>query len=84
MVFDVLSVEGESVMAKPYWDRRLILEDLQLDDLRWRAPEAFDDGGVSLTKATRATGTRRSGHSLSVSGAWWLESWRSACTSSDR
>jgi bifunctional non-homologous end joining protein LigD len=44
MVFDVLSIEDESVAAQPYSERRLILEDLHLDGPRWRTPEAFDDG----------------------------------------
>jgi bifunctional non-homologous end joining protein LigD len=44
MAFDVLSVEGESVVSQPYSKRRLILEDLQLDGPWWRTPEAFDDG----------------------------------------
>jgi bifunctional non-homologous end joining protein LigD len=44
MVFDVLSVKGESVAAQPYRERRRILEGLQLDAAGWRTPEAFDDG----------------------------------------
>jgi bifunctional non-homologous end joining protein LigD len=46
MVFDVLSVEGESVTAQPYSDRRLILEDMKLDGPQCRTPEAFDDGAA--------------------------------------
>ena len=44
MVFDVLSVEGESVASQPYTRRRVVLGDLQLDGAQWRTPEAFDDG----------------------------------------
>jgi bifunctional non-homologous end joining protein LigD len=44
MVFDVLSVEGESVVAQPHSERRAILEDLQLDGPQWRTPQAFEDG----------------------------------------
>ena len=44
MVFDVLSVQGESVIAQPYSERRRILEDLQLEGPQWRTPHAFDDG----------------------------------------
>ena len=36
MVFDVLSVDGQSVVSHPYAERRLILEDLQLDARQWR------------------------------------------------
>jgi bifunctional non-homologous end joining protein LigD len=46
MVFDVLSVDGESVASQPYSARRLILEGLRLDGPRWRTPEAFDDGAA--------------------------------------
>jgi bifunctional non-homologous end joining protein LigD len=44
MVFDVLSVEGESVASQPYARRRVVLRDLGLDGQRWRTPEEFDDG----------------------------------------
>ena len=43
MVFDVLSIQGESVSALPYSHRRALL-DLQLDGSQWRTPQAFDDG----------------------------------------
>jgi bifunctional non-homologous end joining protein LigD len=46
IVFDVLSVEGESVVAQAYSKRRLLLKDLQLDGPQWRTPQAFDDGGA--------------------------------------
>jgi bifunctional non-homologous end joining protein LigD len=44
MVFDVLSVEGESVVSRPYRERRRILEKLRLDGTQARVPETFDDG----------------------------------------
>ena len=44
MVFDVLSVEGESVSAQPYSRCRLVLEDMHLHGSQWRTPETFDDG----------------------------------------
>jgi hypothetical protein len=44
MVFDVLTVDGESVVSQPYSKRRRLLEDLQLDGPQWRTPKAFDDG----------------------------------------
>lgn len=46
VVFDVLSVEGSNVMAKPYSERRLILEQMQLGGSRWQTPEALDDGAA--------------------------------------
>jgi bifunctional non-homologous end joining protein LigD len=53
MVFDVLSVEGEPVVSRPYRERRRILEELRLDGVQWRVPEAFDDG-EALFEAVRA------------------------------
>src|SRR4029450_5708183 len=44
MAFDVLSVDGEAVVSRPYSERRLILEGLRLNASHWRTPEAFDDG----------------------------------------
>ena len=44
MVFDVLSVDGESLAEKPYAQRRIVLDDLRVDAPQWRTPEAFDDG----------------------------------------
>jgi bifunctional non-homologous end joining protein LigD len=44
IVFDVLSVEGEPVVSRPYSERRHILEGLRLNASQWRTPEAFDDG----------------------------------------
>ena len=44
VVFDVLSVQGESVASQPYRERRLILDDLQLNGAQWRTPDVFDDG----------------------------------------
>jgi bifunctional non-homologous end joining protein LigD len=44
MVFDVLSVEGRTVLSEPYVSRRRILEEMRLDDVQWRTPQTFDDG----------------------------------------
>ena len=44
VAFDVLSVEGEDVRGCPYQERRQILEELRVDGLQWRTPEAFEDG----------------------------------------
>jgi bifunctional non-homologous end joining protein LigD len=46
VAFEVLSVEGRTVMGLPYSERRPILNDLGLHDRFWRAPEAFDDGAA--------------------------------------
>jgi bifunctional non-homologous end joining protein LigD len=44
MVFDVLSLDGEDVIALPYVERREILEGLGLEGPFWRTPETFEDG----------------------------------------
>jgi bifunctional non-homologous end joining protein LigD len=44
MVFDVLSIEGESVVSRPHRERRRLLEELRLDGPQWRTPEVFEDG----------------------------------------
>jgi bifunctional non-homologous end joining protein LigD len=46
MAFDVLSVKGRNVMAKPYRERRRILDSLGLDGPGWRTPEPFEDGAA--------------------------------------
>ena len=44
IAFDVLSVEDKSVMAKPYRERRRILDSFGLDGPRWHTPKPFEDG----------------------------------------
>lgn len=44
LIFDVFSIDGESVTAEPYRERRAILESLHLHGPGWRTPEAFEDG----------------------------------------
>ena len=49
MVFDVLSVDGNSVAVQPSSERRAILEGLGLDAPAWRTPQTFDDGEALVT-----------------------------------
>jgi bifunctional non-homologous end joining protein LigD len=44
VIFDVLSLEGVSLMRAPYSERRAQLEALNLNGPYWRTPEAFNDG----------------------------------------
>ena len=46
VIFDVLSIEGASLMHAPYSDRRAQLEALNLNGTYWRTPETFEDGGA--------------------------------------
>jgi bifunctional non-homologous end joining protein LigD len=85
LAFDVLSVEGQSVVSRPYRERRRLLEDLRLDGTRWRVPEAFEDG-EALWEAVCEHGLegvvakRRSGRYMSGKGGWMKtknrECWR--------
>ena len=44
LIFDVLRVDGRTVMANAYADRRALLESLDLEGPAWSTPENFDDG----------------------------------------
>src|SRR5215210_5360300 len=44
MVFDVLEHVGKTTMHMRYWQRRRLLDRLDLNGSHWRTPEAFDDG----------------------------------------
>jgi hypothetical protein len=46
MIFDLLSLDGRSLLNEPYVKRRAELEALDLNDVRWQTPETFDDGGA--------------------------------------
>jgi bifunctional non-homologous end joining protein LigD len=44
LIFDVLSLDGRSLVGEPYTERRRQLEALNLNGLYWQTPETFDDG----------------------------------------
>jgi bifunctional non-homologous end joining protein LigD len=44
MVFDLLERDGRSTMHHAYWQRRRMLDTLDLNGSSWRTPETFDDG----------------------------------------
>jgi len=56
MLFDVLHLEGTSLLDKPYDERRAILERLALQGDHWSVPPAFVGGGQALLDATREQG----------------------------
>ncbi len=56
MIFDLLWLDGHSLMQLPYTERRARLEVLGLDSERWRVPESFPGQGSSLLAATREQG----------------------------
>jgi bifunctional non-homologous end joining protein LigD len=53
MLFDLLWLDGHSLMELPYSERRKRLEQLKLDDERWRTPSFEIGGGAALLAATR-------------------------------
>ncbi len=53
MIFDLLWLDGHSLMALPYTERRARLAALELDAARWRVPESFAGSGAALLEATR-------------------------------
>ena len=56
MIFDLLWLDGHSLMQLPYTERRARLEGLRLGSERWRVPESFPGQGSSLLAATREQG----------------------------
>jgi bifunctional non-homologous end joining protein LigD len=44
VIFDVLELEGESIVERPYRERRAILDDLNLGAGPWFVAESFNDG----------------------------------------
>ncbi|HEY2637157.1 MAG TPA: non-homologous end-joining DNA ligase, partial [Solirubrobacteraceae bacterium] len=54
MLFDVLHLDGRSLLRAPWSERREALESLALEDKRWRTPPAHRQGGADLLAATAA------------------------------
>jgi ATP-dependent DNA ligase len=48
-LFDILAVEGHSVMSNTYAQRRALLEGLDLNGPCWQTPDRFDDGEALLS-----------------------------------
>ncbi|MGZ4639020.1 MAG: non-homologous end-joining DNA ligase [Actinomycetes bacterium] len=56
LAFDVLHLDGRSLLAQPYDERRAVLESLDLDDPRWATPPAFEGHGAAAMAASAAQG----------------------------
>lgn len=56
MVFDVLWLDGRSLMDEPWTARRQALESLGLDDAAWRVSTAWPGQGEELLAASREKG----------------------------
>jgi bifunctional non-homologous end joining protein LigD len=56
VLFDVLHLDGRSLLDAPYADRREILNGLGLTGPHWSVPPAFDGDGDALLAATKQQG----------------------------
>ncbi len=56
MAFDLLHLDGRSLLELPYETRRTLLEDLRLEGPAWRTPRFHRGGGQALLDATREQG----------------------------
>jgi bifunctional non-homologous end joining protein LigD len=56
LVFDLLHVDGTSLVGAPYDERRAALEGLELAGDRWAVPPAFDGQGAEALAASKAQG----------------------------
>src|SRR5262249_23662371 len=75
MIFDLLSLDGRSLLNDSYARRRTELEALDLNDVRWQPPEAFDDGpalweAVCTHELEGVVTKRRSGRYLPGDRGW--------------
>ena len=52
MAFDVLHLDGRSTLARPWSERRALLEELELDGERWKTPAAHRGAGGPFLRAT--------------------------------
>jgi bifunctional non-homologous end joining protein LigD len=55
-IFDLLYLDGHSLMSRPYEERRARLEELELSGPAWRVPAAHPGRGRALYAATREQG----------------------------
>jgi len=55
-IFDLLYLDGHSLMGLPYSERRDRLEELALSGPAWRVPARHGDDGAALLDATRKQG----------------------------
>jgi bifunctional non-homologous end joining protein LigD len=56
VIFDLLFLDGHSLMGHPYLERREALMSLRLDGPAWRAPAHHVGDGAALLEASRAQG----------------------------
>ena len=54
LLFDVLVLDGESLLKQPYTERRSVLESLDLGDSGWQVPAAFTGSGADALATSQA------------------------------
>jgi bifunctional non-homologous end joining protein LigD len=52
-VFDLLALDGESTMAMPFYERRRLLDGLDLNGPAWKTVNVFDDGEALFDAVVR-------------------------------
>ena len=60
MIFDLLYLDGRSLLASTYVERRAALAELGLTGATWQAPAHHLGDGPALLEASRARGWRAS------------------------
>ena len=66
MIFDLLWLDGHSLMGLPYTERREQLLELGLNGATWRTPANHVGDGAAMLEASRARGWRGSSPSGST------------------
>jgi bifunctional non-homologous end joining protein LigD len=56
LVFDVLHLDGQSLLDRTYDERRAVLESLQLTGPSWQTTPRFNGGGAAVFAASREQG----------------------------
>jgi bifunctional non-homologous end joining protein LigD len=53
LITDVLHLDGRSTLARPYQERRVLLDELGLDGPAWKIAPSFAGGGRAVRVAAR-------------------------------
>ncbi len=56
LIFDLLYLDGHSLLEQPFRVRRSLLEGLELRGPAWRVPPSFDGGGRDVLAAAAENG----------------------------